>query len=128
MYSGVLQSGSYVQNATKGKRERVGRILQMHANSRSEISEVYAGDIAAAVGLKDTTTGDTLCDEKSLVILESMEFPEPVIQVAIEPKSKADQDKMGVALQNYLKKILLSVLKQTWKQAKQSSLVWVNFT
>ena len=99
MYSGVLKSGSYVQNATKGKRERVGRILQMHANSRSEISEVYAGDIAAAVGLKDTTTGDTLCDEKSLVILESMEFPEPVIQVAIEPKSKADQDKMGVALQ-----------------------------
>ena len=99
VYSGVLKSGSYVQNATKGKRERVGRILQMHANSRSEISEVYAGDIAAAVGLKDTTTGDTLCDEKSLVILESMEFPEPVIQVAIEPKSKADQDKMGVALQ-----------------------------
>ncbi|WP_432475879.1 elongation factor G [Enterococcus faecium] len=99
VYSGVLQSGSYVQNATKGKRERVGRILQMHANSRSEISEVYAGDIAAVVGLKDTTTGDTLCDEKSLVILESMEFPEPVIQVAIEPKSKADQDKMGVALQ-----------------------------
>ncbi|HCT7947451.1 elongation factor G [Enterococcus faecium] len=99
VYSGVLQSGSYVQNATKGKRERVGRILQMHANSRSEISEVYAGDIAAAVGLKDTTTGDTLCDEKSLVILESMEFPEPVIQVAIEPKSKADQDRMGVALQ-----------------------------
>lgn len=99
VYSGVLQSGSYVQNATKGRRERVGRILQMHANSRSEISEVYAGDIAAAVGLKDTTTGDTLCDEKSLVILESMEFPEPVIQVAIEPKSKADQDKMGVALQ-----------------------------
>ena len=98
VYSGVLKSGSYVQNATKGKRERVGRILQMHANSRSEISEVYAGDIAAAVGLKDTTTGDTLCDEKNLVILESMEFPEPVIQVAIEPKSKADQDKMGVAL------------------------------
>ncbi|MBV7391381.1 MULTISPECIES: elongation factor G [Enterococcus] len=99
VYSGVLQSGSYVQNATKGKRERVGRILQMHANSRSEISEVYAGDIAAAVGLKDTTTGDTLCDEKQQVILESMEFPEPVIEVAIEPKSKADQDKMGVALQ-----------------------------
>ncbi len=99
VYSGVFKSGSYVQNATKGKRERVGRILQMHANSRSEISEVYAGDIAAAVGLKDTTTGDTLCDEKNLVILESMEFPEPVIQVAIEPKSKADQDKMGVALQ-----------------------------
>ncbi|MCJ0554786.1 elongation factor G [Enterococcus cecorum] len=99
VYSGVLESGSYVQNATKGKRERVGRILQMHANSRSEISEVYAGDIAAAVGLKDTTTGDTLCDEKNLVILESMEFPEPVIQVAIEPKSKAAQDKMSIALQ-----------------------------
>src|SRR5699024_3164710 len=98
VYSGVLESGSYVQNATKGKRERVGRILQMHANSRSEISEVYAGDIAAAVGLKDTGTGDTLCDEKNLVILESMEFPEPVISVAIEPKSKADQDKMSVAL------------------------------
>ncbi|KAF1301662.1 MULTISPECIES: elongation factor G [Enterococcus] len=99
VYSGVLESGSYIRNATKDKRERVGRILQMHANSRSEISEVYAGDIAAAVGLKDTTTGDTLCDEKDQVILESMEFPEPVIQVAIEPKSKADQDKMGIALQ-----------------------------
>ncbi|WCG23038.1 elongation factor G [Vagococcus lutrae] len=99
VYSGVLESGSYVKNATKGKRERVGRILQMHANSREEISTVYAGDIAAAVGLKDTTTGDSLCDEKHPVILESMEFPEPVIEVAIEPKSKADQDKMGVALQ-----------------------------
>lgn len=98
VYSGVLNSGSYVKNSTKGKRERVGRILQMHANNREEISTVYAGDIAAAVGLKDTTTGDTLCDEKSLVILESMEFPEPVISVAIEPKSKADQDKMGTAL------------------------------
>ncbi|MDR3156297.1 MAG: elongation factor G [Lactobacillales bacterium] len=99
VYSGVLESGSYVMNATKGKRERVGRILQMHANSRSEISKVYAGDIAAIVGLKDSTTGDTLSDEKQLAILESMEFPEPVIQVAIEPKSKADQDKLGVALQ-----------------------------
>ncbi|WP_449538475.1 elongation factor G [Ferdinandcohnia sp. Marseille-Q9671] len=99
VYSGTLNSGSYVQNSTKGKRERVGRILQMHANSREEISTVYAGDIAAAVGLKDTTTGDTLCDEKSLVILESMTFPEPVIQLSVEPKSKADQDKMGQALQ-----------------------------
>ncbi|MGI8317258.1 elongation factor G [Halobacillus mangrovi] len=98
VYSGVLSSGSYVKNSTKDKRERVGRILQMHANSREEISEVYCGDIAGAVGLKDTGTGDTLCDEKSLVILESMEFPEPVISVAIEPKSKADQDKMSVAL------------------------------
>jgi len=99
VYSGTLSSGSYVQNSTKGKRERVGRILQMHANHRNEISEVYAGDIAAAVGLKDTTTGDTLCDEKNLVILESMEFPEPVIQLSVEPKSKADQDKMTTALQ-----------------------------
>jgi elongation factor G len=98
VYSGTLKAGSYVQNSSKGKRERVGRILQMHANSREEISEVYAGDIAGAVGLKDTSTGDTLCDEKNLVILESMEFPEPVISVAIEPKSKADQDKMSVAL------------------------------
>ncbi len=98
VYSGTLKSGSYVKNSTKDKRERVGRILQMHANSREEISEVYAGDIAGAVGLKDTSTGDTLCEEKSLVILESMEFPEPVISVAIEPKSKADQDKMSVAL------------------------------
>ncbi|PZD96921.1 elongation factor G [Paenibacillus sambharensis] len=98
VYSGVLHSGSYVLNATKGKRERIGRILQMHANSRQEISEVYSGDIAAAVGLKDTITGDTLCDEKSPVILESMNFPEPVIEIAIEPKTKADQDKMGVAL------------------------------
>ena len=99
VYSGTLQSGSYVKNSTKGKRERVGRILQMHANSRQEIPEVFSGDIAAAVGLKDTTTGDTLCDEKAEVILESMEFPDPVIEVAIEPKSKADQDKMGIALQ-----------------------------
>ena len=99
VYSGVLESGSYVQNSSKGKRERVGRILQMHANSREEISKVFAGDIAFAVGLKDTTTGDTLCEEKNLVILESMEFPEPVISLSVEPKSKADQDKMGQALQ-----------------------------
>ena len=99
VYSGTLNSGSYVINSTKGKRERVGRILQMHANSREEIPVVYAGDIAAAVGLKDTTTGDTLCDDKNQVILESMEFPEPVIQLSVEPKSKADQDKMTTALQ-----------------------------
>ena len=98
VYSGVLQSGSYVQNSSKGKRERVGRILQMHANSREEISEVHSGEIAAAVGLKDTGTGDTLCDDKAPIILESMDFPEPVISVAIEPKTKGDQDKMGNAL------------------------------
>jgi elongation factor G len=98
VYSGTLDSGSYVTNATKGKRERVGRILQMHANHRAEIDKVFAGDIAAAVGLKDTTTGDTLCVEDSPIILESMDFPEPVINVAIEPKSKASQDKMNIAL------------------------------
>jgi elongation factor G len=98
VYSGVLSSGSYVYNSTKGKRERIGRILQMHANHREEITEVRSGDIAAAVGLKDTTTGDTLCDEKAPIVLESMIFPEPVISVAIEPKTKADQDKMGNGL------------------------------
>ncbi len=99
VYSGHLSSGSYILNSTKDVKERIGRILQMHANNRTEISEVFTGDIAAAVGLKNTTTGDTLCDEKKPVILESMEFPEPVIQLAVEPKSKADQDKMGIALQ-----------------------------
>ncbi|MFU2181261.1 elongation factor G [Streptococcus pluranimalium] len=99
VYSGVLNSGSYVMNTSKGKRERIGRILQMHANSRQEIETVYAGDIAAAVGLKDTTTGDSLTDEKAKVILESINIPEPVIQLMVEPKSKADQDKMGIALQ-----------------------------
>ncbi|NLM79358.1 MAG: elongation factor G, partial [Ruminococcaceae bacterium] len=98
VYSGTLDSGSYTLNSTKNKRERIGRILQMHANHRAEVDKVYAGDIAAAVGLKDTTTGDTLCDEKNPIILESMDFPEPVIQVAIEPKSKASQDKMMMAL------------------------------
>lgn len=98
VYSGTLKSGSYVLNSVKNKKERIGRILQMHANHREEIDEIYCGDIAAAVGLKDTSTGDTLCDEKHPVILESMEFPEPVISVAIEPKTKADQDKMGIAL------------------------------
>ena len=98
VYSGTVQSGSYIQNATKDKRERLGRILLMHANSRSEVDEVFSGDIAAAVGLKDTTTGDTLCDVDNKLILESMEFPEPVIEVAIEPDTKADQDKMSIAL------------------------------
>ncbi len=98
VYSGVLESGSYVYNSVKGKKERIGRILQMHANNRQEIDKVYAGDIAAAVGLKFTTTGDTLCDENNEVILESMNFPDPVISVAIEPKTKAGRDKMGIAL------------------------------
>lgn len=98
VYSGTLKSGSYVYNSTKGKRERIGRILLMHSNNRSEIDEVFAGDIAAAVGLKDTGTGDTLCDDSAEIILESMEFPDPVISIAIEPASKGDQDKMGTAL------------------------------
>lgn len=98
VYSGTLASGSYVYNSTKGKKERVGRILQMHANKREDIEMVYSGDIAAAVGLKVTTTGDTLCDEKHEIILESMEFPDPVIEIAIEPKTKAGQEKMGIAL------------------------------
>lgn len=99
VYSGVIQSGSYVYNSTKGRKERIGRILQMHANKREEIKEVRAGDIAAAVGLKSTTTGDTLCDDSDAVILESIEFPEPVIEIAIEPKTKADQEKLGLSLQ-----------------------------
>jgi elongation factor G len=99
VYSGSLESGSYVFNSVKGKKERMGRILRMHANKREELDEVYAGDIAAAVGLRGTTTGDTLCDENAPIILERMEFPEPVISIAIEPKTKADQDKLGVSLQ-----------------------------
>ncbi|WP_312648452.1 elongation factor G [Aminipila sp.] len=98
VYSGSITSGSYVYNSTKGKKERIGRILQMHANKREDITEVYSGDIAAAVGFKDTTTGDTICDEKHEIILESMEFPDPVIEIAIEPKTKAGQEKMGIAL------------------------------
>jgi elongation factor G len=98
VYSGTLKSGSYVYNSTKGKKERIGRILQMHANKREDLEEVYSGDIAAAVGLKDTTTGDTLCDEKHEVILESMDFPDPVIEIAIEPRTKVGQEKMGIAL------------------------------
>jgi len=98
VYSGVLESGSYVYNSTKDKRERIGRLLQMHANKREEIEEVRAGDIAAAIGLKDTRTGDTLCDDEQPIILEAMKFPAPVIDVAIEPKTKADQDKLGIAL------------------------------
>jgi len=102
VYSGVVESGAHVLNSTKGKKERVGRLLKMHANKREEIKQVYAGDIAAAVGLKYTSTGDTLCDEKSEVLLESMDFPEPVIHIAVEPKTKADQEKMGTALQKLL--------------------------
>ena len=102
VYSGVMTAGSSVYNATKGKHERIGRLLKMHANKREEIKEVYAGDIAAAVGLKSVTTGDTICDEKKPVLLESMDFPEPVISLAIEPKTKADQEKLGQGLQKLM--------------------------
>jgi elongation factor G len=99
VYSGSLASGSYVVNATKDKKERVGRIVLMHSNQRTEVDRVYAGDIAAIIGLKDTTTGNTLCDDSAPIILESMEFPDPVISVAVEPKTKAGQEKMSIALQ-----------------------------
>ena len=128
VYSGVLDSGSYVLNTSKGKRERIGRILQMHANHRNEIETVYAGDIAAAVGLKDTTTGDSLTDEKAKVILESIEVPEPVIQLMVEPKSKADQDKMGIALQKLAEEDPTFRVETNVELVKQLSLVWVNFT
>src|SRR6202035_927103 len=98
VYSGILKSGSYVYNSSKNTRERIGRLLRMHANKREEIDAIYAGDIAACVGLKSVTTGDTLCDEDKPIVLESIVFPAPVISVAIEPKTKADQDKLGNAL------------------------------
>ena len=112
VYSGTMNSGSYVLNATKDKKERVGRILQMHANKRMELDKVYSGDIAAAIGFKFTTTGDTICDEQHPVILESMEFPEPVIELAIEPKTKAGQGKLG---ESPIRKLV-----------RPSSLVWVS--
>ena len=120
VYSGVLKSGSYVYNSTKGKKERIGRILQMHANNRKEIDTVYSGDIAAAVGLKDTTTGDTLCDDKAPIILESMEFPDPVISVAVEPLTKNDK--------NLLKKIQLSRYVPIPKRDRRLFPVWANCT
>ena len=131
VYAGTLNAGSQVYNSTKDNTERIGRILQMHANQRQDIDTVYAGDIAAAVGLKNTTTGDTLCDQNHPVILESMEFPDPVIRVAIEPKTKAGQEKMGIALsllQSLQKKTRLSRLIQTRKQVRQLLPVWANFT
>lgn len=127
-YSGSVNAGTTVYNSTKDTNERIGRILQMHANDRKDIETCYAGDIAAAVGLKSTTTGDTLCDEKNPVILESMEFPEPVIRVAIEPKTKAGQEKWVLLLLNLQKKTLLSRLTQMKKQDKLLLPVWVSFT
>ena len=127
VYSGSMNSGSYVLNATKGKKERVGRILQMHANKRQELDKVYAGDIAAAVGFKTTTTGDTICDDQHPVILESMEFPEPVIDIAIEPKTKAGQGKMARRLQSLQKKIRPSERRQTRSPVRLLFPVWASF-
>jgi len=118
VYSGTLNSGSYVYNSTKGVRERVGRLLKMHANKREEIEQIYSGDICAAVGLKATLTGHTLCDESKPVILEAMTFPEPVISVAIEPKTKADQEKLGLSLQKLMQKIPRSEYSRIQRQAR----------
>ena len=126
VYSGTMNSGSYVLNATKDKKERVGRILQMHANKRMELDKVYSGDIAAAIGFKFTTTGDTICDEQHPVILESMEFPEPVIELAIEPKTKQARANWASPLQNWLRRIRPSVHTPIRKLVRPSSLVWVS--
>jgi elongation factor G len=128
VYSGVLNSGDTVYNPVKGKKERIGRIVQMHANSREEIKEVRAGDIAAAVGLKDVTTGDTLCDPNNIITLERMEFPEPVISVAVEPKTKADQEKMGVRWASWPRRIRPSACTPTRSPARPSSPAWASCT
>ena len=129
VYSGVLTSGSSVYNATKGSTERIGRLLKMHANKREEIKEVYAGDIAAAVGLKSVTTGDTLCDEKKPIVLESMDFPEPVISLAIEPKTKADQEKLGVGpAEADGARTRRSASRPTSRPARSSSPAWASCT
>jgi elongation factor G len=128
VYSGKLESGTAIVNSVKGKKERVGRMVQMHANDRQEIKEVWAGDIAAAIGLKDVTTGDTLCDPNNVIVLERMEFPEPVISVAVEPRSQADQEKLVLPWVSWLRKIRLSGSKLTKKPVSVLSLVWVNCT
>ena len=128
VYSGVVKSGDTVLNSVKGTRERIGRLVQMTAADRTEIEEVRAGDIAAAIGLKDVTTGETLCAESAPIILERMEFPEPVIHIAVEPKTKADQEKMGIALNRLAKKTLLSAFVQTKNPVKPLFPVWVSCT
>ena len=127
IYSGVAQKGMSIVNPRTGKRERFGRIVQMHANSREDKDELYSGDIGAAVGLKNVKTGDTLCFDKDQIVLESMEFPEPVISMAVEPKSTAERDKLGNALPRYLMKIQHLLLKQMKKPDRLLSVEWVNF-
>ena len=128
IYSGVLEQGKSIMNTVKGKRERVGRMLEMHANSREEIKEARAGDIIALVGLKETTTGDTLCDADDQVILERMEFPDPVIEIAVEPKTKSDQEKMSVALGRLAAEDPRSALPVIPRAAKQLSRAWASCT
>ena len=128
VYSGVLTAGTMVFNSTKQKSERIGRLLRMHANKRDEIKEVYAGDIAAAVGLKSVSTGDTICDEKKPIVLESMDFPAPVISLAIEPKTKADQEKLGAGLQKLPAEIRPSTCRRTCRPARSSSPGWASCT
>ena len=127
VYSGSVETGKTVMNSTKGQRERLGRILRMHANHREDIDQVYSGDIAAAVGLKNTTTGDTLCDEKNPIILESMEFPDPVIRVAIEPKTKAGQEKWLSLSRSWQRRIPPLRPIRTKRRDKPSLPVWVSF-
>ena len=128
VYSGKLPSGSAVLNSSKGIKERIGRLLKMHANKREEIEMAYAGDIVAAVGLKNTTTGDTLADEREPVVLETLHIPQPVIDIAIEPATKADQDKLGRPWRASPRKIRLSGCTPTWKPARPSSPAWANCT
>jgi elongation factor G len=128
VYSGTIKSGDTVYNPVKNKKERLGRILQMHANQREEIKEVRAGDIAAAVGLKEATTGETLCDPSSIITLEKMVFPEPVIQQAVEPKTKADQEKMGLALNRLAQEDPSFRVRPTKNRARPSSVVWASCT
>ena len=128
VYSGVLQKGDSVYNPIRGKKERIGRILQMHANQREEIKEILAGDIAACVGLKEVTTGETLCDPDSIITLEKMIFPEPVIHVAVEPKTKADQEKMGIAGTASPRKTRRSACAPTRSRGRRSSPGWASST
>jgi elongation factor G len=128
VYSGVLKSGDTVINSVKSRKERVGRLLQMHANQRDEIKEVLAGDIAAAVGMKDVTTGDTLCDPDRVITLERMIFPEPVISQAVEPKTKADQEKMGIALNRLAQEDPSFRVHTDEESARRSSPAWVSCT
>ena len=128
VYSGVLEAGSYVYNSTKGKQERIGGLMKMHANKREDVKEIQAGDIGAVIGLKNTATGDTLCDISQSVVLEAMTFPEPVMAIAIEPKTKADSDKLGMSLSKISREDPTFRYELTKKPVKPSFLVWASYT